>query len=286
MTDTLDSLAQYLDDIGRTPLLTTEQEQRLTRAMADGQTPDADAHTIAAAADARAQLITANLRLVVSIAKHYFTRGLTPLDLIEEGNIGLMRAAEKFKPELGHKFSTYATWWIRQAIVRALSQRDRIIRLPVHMEERIADVKRHMQDGTSMADAMTQIGLTAEQQTKTIQAMRECASLNARVGLDEESDELERFIPDTAPTVDEQVTAGMLREQLLLALDRLNERERAILTLRYGLHDGQPRTLEDVGRQFSITRERARQIEALALQTLRHPSVGKGLYSYLRGDYE
>ena len=281
----LDSPALYLDDIGRTPLLTTEQEQRLTRAMADGRAPHADAYTIAAAADARAQLITANLRLVVSIAKHYFTRGLTPLDLIEEGNIGLMRAADKFDPARGWKFSTYATWWIKQAITRALAEKGRTIRLPVHMHERLADIRKLMADGTTMDDAMDALGYTPEQAQRTRAARLDCTSLNAKIG-DDDSDELGAFVPADEPAVDELATAGMLRQHLLAALQKLPQREQQILTLRYGLHDGEYRTLEETGRAFGITRERIRQIEATALQTLRHPSVGKGLYAYLRGDYE
>ena len=289
MTD-LDSLDTYMNDVGNVPLLTTEQEQRLTRAMADGRAPHADAHTRAAGADARAQLISATLRLVISIAKHSFTRGMTPLDLIQEGNIGLMRAADKFDPTRGLKFSTYATWWIRQAITRALAEKARTIRLPVHMVERLHDIKRVMADGTSMADAMVALGYTTEQAQRTFLASLECDSLNKTIGshgsATESEQELQDIIAADTPPVDEQVTASMLREQLIAALDRLGERERALLTLRYGLHDGVPRTLEDTGRVFGITRERARQIEAQALGALRHPSVSRGLYAYLRGEYE
>ena len=270
-----DGLGGYLEQIGYTPLLTLDEERQLARRIADGDE------------EARQQFLQANLRLVVSIAKKYTRRGMEMDDLIQEGNIGLIRALDKFDIEKGHKFSTYATWWIRQAVTRAICDRGRTIRLPVHMVERVATVRRFLADcgpeRPTVADIALALDMDERQVLAALSASEVSISLNERIGLDKDSDELIDHVAADELGVDEQAAAAELREQLLAALCALPERERAILTLRYGLDGQGPRTLEVVGQAFGLTRERARQIEARALQTLRHPSIGKGLYAHLQG---
>lgn len=271
--DLEDGLDIYMASIGGS-LLSADEEVALGRRVQSGD------------ADARDELARRNLRLVVSIAKKYQRRGLPLDDLIQEGNIGLLRAVERYNPESGNRFSTYATWWIRQAITRALDETARVIRLPVHMAESVGRLARATaaqcaQLGRPPTDAelAATLGWEAAQVAKVRAAGRAVISLETPVG---EESTLGQFVPDaTAPAVADQVEARTLRADLEAALARLPERERRILHLRYGLHDGEMRTLDEVGREFGITRERVRQIEAEALRTLRHPTAGRGLRAYL-----
>lgn len=291
-----DPVRQYLQEIGRVQLLKAEEEVRLAQAMemgflskrqlkdpaTDGETRQQCEHLIERAADARRHLIQANLRLVVSIAKKYTSYGLTMMDLIQEGNIGLMRAVEKFDYTKGHKFSTYATWWIRQAITRAIADQSRTIRLPVHMGEAISQVKRAshklqqtMQRDPTPEEIAEQMGMNPTKVRRTLEASMHPLSLEMPVGQEGEG-RMGDFIEDdriAAPA--EAAMATMLREHLDEVLEKLPERERKIIQLRYGLNDGKYRTLEEVGHEFNITRERIRQIEAVALRKLRHPHLGK-----------
>jgi len=300
---TLDPVQAYLNEIGQVSLLTAAEEVELAEQLARGaaaerrlasqadltpQLRTALQAEVASGQVARHHLTQANLRLVVSIAKKYMGRGLSLMDLIQEGNIGLMRAVEKFDPTRGNRFSTYATWWIRQAVSRALAEQSRTIRLPVHMSESIGKVKRTAE---RLAQALgrqptreelaTALGQPVEKITRVLDAMRHPISLETPVGEDRETT-LREFIEDEAQTAPVEVaTQQLMRRDLLAVLDELTERERRVLILRYGLLDGQHRTLEMVGKAIGMTRERARQIEAEALQKLRTSGVGRHLRDYL-----
>jgi RNA polymerase primary sigma factor len=299
----LDSIQNYLQEIGRVSLLNAAEEivlaERIERANAAAERlaseerlrPDQLAllrAEVALGQDARRHLIQANLRLVVSIAKKYIGRGLSLLDLIQEGNIGLMRAVEKFDYHKGNRFSTYATWWIRQAVSRAIAEQGRTIRLPVHMSESVGQVKRTAErlaqvlERQPTADEIaTALGQPVDRIERILEAARRPVSLESPVGEDGEHT-LGDFLPDDElPTPADFASQQLLRADLALALDHLSERERRIIDLRYGLGDGQRRTLEEVGRTLGMTRERARQIEAEALRRLRAPEVGLHLRDYL-----
>ncbi|HJZ49687.1 MAG TPA: RNA polymerase sigma factor RpoD [Roseiflexaceae bacterium] len=298
-----DPVRMYLQEIGQVPLLSAEQEVTLAKAMECGDNAraslDREAYQswqerftleqqVNRGNDARQHLIQANLRLVVSIAKKYTSYGLTMMDLVQEGNIGLMRAVEKFDYTKGHKFSTYATWWIRQAITRAIADQSRTIRLPVHMGEAISQVKRtsHKLQQTmqreptpeEIADAM---GMSPNKVRRTLEASMHPLSLEMPVGQEGEGRMGDFIEDDRISTPADAAAASMLREQIEEVLQKLPERERKIIQLRYGLKDGRYRTLEEVGVEFGITRERIRQIEAVALRKLRHPHLGKKLRGYL-----
>ena len=259
-----DPVKAYLKEIGRVPLLTMEQELELARAAQAGD------------ADARRKLSEANLRLVVSVAKRYAGRGLPFLDLIQEGNLGLMKAAEKFEPDRGFRFSTYATWWIRQSITRAIADQGRVIRIPVHLVESINRVKK------TTGELLRKNGRepTAEVR-ELLQLAQDPISLETPVG-EEEDAHLEDFIQDEEAGVPvDEAGRELLRRELANVLKSLTPREERVLTLRFGLEDGQARTLEELGKEFNVTRERIRQIEAKALRKLRHPSRAKRLRDYL-----
>ena len=304
LSDTLlsDSVRLYLREIGQVPLLTTEQEQKLARMITAGQeaaqrlaelSPGSPERPqlrsqILAGDHARQQMAAANLRLVVSIAKRYRDRGLPLLDLIQEGSLGLLRAIEKFDVEKGFKFSTYATWWIKQALSRALADQSRLVRLPVHLGEtlnRIQAARRQLTQKLGRDPSDHELAEELQMNEEKLRELRRTAqdpvSLATPVG--EEADStLADFIPDPhALDADDAAASGMLRAQIAAALDQLTERERRVLELRYGLSDGQPRTLEEVGKAFGVTRERVRQIEVKALRKLRHPRLGKLLKDYL-----
>jgi RNA polymerase primary sigma factor len=298
-----DPVRMYLQEIGQVPLLTAEQEVALAKAMELGdaarQQLERESYSSAserfelqrhynAGCDARQHLIQANLRLVVSIAKKYTSYGLTMMDLVQEGNIGLMRAVEKFDYTKGHKFSTYATWWIRQAITRAIADQSRTIRLPVHMGEAISQVKRtshklqqSMQREPTPEEIADAMGISAGKVRRTLEASMHPLSLEMPVGQEGEGRMGDFIEDDRISTPSEAAAASMLREQIEEVLQKLPERERKIIQLRYGLKDGRYRTLEEVGVEFGITRERIRQIEAVALRKLRHPHLGKKLRGYL-----
>ena len=298
--DSDDSVGLYLKEVGRVPLLTAEQEVSLSKriergrkareAMAGGDSDRASLRLfIEDGWAAREHLITANSRLVISVAKKYMGRGVPFLDLIQEGNIGLIRAAKKFDYRRGHKFSTYATWWIRQAVTRAIADQGRTIRVPVHMGDQINRLLRTSHQLTQMLgrDPTTEelaesLGVTPKKVENMIQVARRPISLETPT--DEEEDSiLSDFIQDNdSPAPTDIVTHSLLREQLRDVLHSLPPREVRILQLRYGLHDGQSYTLEEVGRKMGVTRERVRQIEAQALSRLRHPSHRRVLADYLR----
>ena len=271
-----DPVKAYLKEIGRVPLLTMEQELELARAAQAGD------------ADARRKLSEANLRLVVSVAKRYAGRGLPFLDLIQEGNLGLMKAAEKFEPDRGFRFSTYATWWIRQAITRAIADQARTIRIPVHMVETITKVKKvssqllhetgHDPSAEEIADKLE---MPAERVREIMRIAQDPVSLETPIG-EEEDSHLGDFIPDDdAPAPADAASLMLLKEQLNEVLSTLTDREAKVLRLRFGLEDGRSRTLEEVGKEFDVTRERIRQIEAKALRKLRHPSRSKKVKDFL-----
>ena len=271
-----DPVKAYLKEIGRVPLLTMEQELELARAAQAGD------------ADARRKLSEANLRLVVSVAKRYVGRGLPFLDLIQEGNLGLMKAAEKFEPERGFKFSTYATWWIRQAITRAIADQARTIRIPVHMVETINKVIRvsrqllqELGHDPSPNEISAEMGMPVEKVREILKIAQEPVSLETPIG-EEEDSHLGDFIPDEgASEPSEAASFTLLKEQLMDVLSTLTPREEKVLKLRFGIEDGRTRTLEEVGKEFNVTRERIRQIEAKALRKLRHPSRSKKLKDFL-----
>jgi len=271
-----DHVRMYLKEIGKVPLLSSEEEIALAKRMAAGDE------------EAKRMLSEANLRLVVSIAKRYVGRGMLFLDLIQEGNLGLMKAVEKFDYQKGFKFSTYATWWIRQAITRAIADQARTIRIPVHMVETINKLIRvSRQLLQELGRDPTPDELAKEMQmpvTKVREIMKiaqEPVSLETPIG-EEEDSHLGDFIPDDdIPAPSEAAAFTLLKEQLIDVLDTLTEREEKVLRLRFGLDDGRARTLEEVGKEFNVTRERIRQIEAKALRKLRHPSRSKKLKDYL-----
>ena len=271
-----DPVKIYLKEIGRVPLLTAEEEIELATRMAQG-----DKY-------ARKRLSEANLRLVVSIAKRYVGRGMQFLDLIQEGNLGLIKAVEKFDYTKGYKFSTYATWWIRQAITRSIADQARTIRIPVHMVETITKVKKvssqllhengHEPTPQEIAD---RLGITVDRVREILRISQDPVSLETPIG-EEEDSHLGDFIPDEdAPAPAEAASRTLLKEQLSEILGTLTPREEKVLRLRFGLEDGRPRTLEEVGKEFDVTRERIRQIEAKALRKLRHPSRSKKLKDFL-----
>ncbi|MEW5947492.1 MAG: RNA polymerase sigma factor RpoD [bacterium] len=273
-----DSVRLYLKEIGRVPLLTAEEEVALAKRIETGDNA------------AKQKLTEANLRLVVSIAKRYVGHGMSFLDLIQEGNMGLIRAVEKFDYRKGYKFSTYATWWIRQAITRALADQSDIIRKPVHMVEtinRLLKVSRQlMQDqgrDVTIREIAQEMNVSEEKVREIIKSSQKPLSLETPIGEDDDG-HLRDFLEDKVflPPADAASNA-LLREQLHAILGGLPERERKVLELRFGLNDGHSRTLEEVGRQFNVTRERIRQIEAKALRKLRHPSRSRKLKGYLDG---
>ena len=271
-----DPVRMYLREIGRVPLLKFEQEIDLAKKIEKGDRA------------AKKKLIESNLRLVVSIAKKYVGRGMSFLDLIQEGNQGLIRAVEKYDWRRGYKFSTYATWWIRQAITRAIADQARTIRIPVHMVETInrfiRTSRRLMQElGREPApeEVAQALGVDVAKIREIVKVSQEPTSLEAPVG-DEEDSHLGDFIQDTTqPTPYDAATHQLLKEHMEEVLSTLSDREKRVLILRFGLDDGRPRTLEEVGREFNVTRERIRQIEAKALRKLRHPSRSKKLKDYL-----
>ena len=271
-----DPVKMYLKDIGKVPLLSADDEIELAKQMMDGSE------------EARQSLSVANLRLVVSIAKRYVGRGMQFLDLIQEGNLGLMKAVEKFDYQKGFKFSTYATWWIRQAITRAIADQARTIRIPVHMVETINKVTRvsrillqQLGREPTPEEIAKEMGIPEARVVEIQKIAQDPVSLETPIG-EEEDSHLGDFIEDeqtAAPT--DVVATNMLKEQLIHVLDTLTPREEKVLRLRYGLDDGRPRTLEEVGKEFNVTRERIRQIEAKALRKLRHPSRNKRLKDFI-----
>ncbi len=297
-----DPIRMYLREIGRISLLTAQEELQLAQQVERGELARARLaeggmmreeratlqQWIIEGEAARQHLINANLRLVVSIAKKYVGRGLSFLDLIQEGNIGLMRATEKFDYAKGFKFSTYATWWIRQAITRAISDQSRTIRLPVHVGETINRVKKTshqlqqtLQREPSPEELAAAVGLPEEKVRRVLEAARLPVSLEQPIGEDGDSVLGDFIEDDRAGAPLDSASHQILREQIECVLARLPERERKIIQLRYGLNDGRYRTLEEVGKEFGITRERIRQIESKVLRKLRHPAYGNQLRSYL-----
>ena len=274
-----DPVKVYLKEIGRVPLLSPEEETELALKIQAGG-PDGE--------KAKQRLSEANLRLVVSIAKRYVGRGMQFLDLIQEGNLGLIKAVEKFDHTKGFKFSTYATWWIRQAITRAIADQARTIRIPVHMVEtinKLVRIQRQLLQELGREPTPEEIGkemgLPAERVREIQKISQEPVSLETPIG-EEEDSQLGDFIEDDAAVVPPDAASfSMLQEQLSKVLDGLAERERKVISLRFGLEDGHPRTLEEVGREFGVTRERIRQIESKTLAKLRHPSRSSKLKDYL-----
>ena len=271
-----DPVRMYLKDIGKVPLLSAEEEIELAKKMEKGDE------------QAKKKLAEANLRLVVSIAKRYVGRGMLFLDLIQEGNLGLIKAVEKFDYTKGYKFSTYATWWIRQAITRAIADQARTIRIPVHMVETINKLIRVQRQllqelgrEPSPEEIAEQMNLPVDRVREILKISQEPVSLETPIG-EEEDSHLGDFIQDeNVPVPAEAAAFTLLKEQLVEVLDTLTDREKKVLTLRFGLDDGKARTLEEVGREFDVTRERIRQIEAQALRKLRHPSRSRKLKDYL-----
>ena len=304
--NTADTVRMYLKEIGRVDLLTTDDERRLAQAIDEGHraasTVDAEHNgtvidatesrrllrTVTAGERAKSELIQANLRLVVSIAKRYSGRGMQFLDLIQEGNMGLMRAVEKFDHTKGFKFSTYATWWIRQAITRSIADQARTIRIPVHMVEsmnRVLRTQRQMHQELEREPTLDELAdrcaLSTERIREILRISQDPLSLDSPVG-EEEDSSFADFIPDLSAEVPaDMATRSMLTKAVEEALGELSEREREIVRMRFGLDDGQARTLEDVGKEFRVTRERVRQIEAKTLAKLRHPMRSQRLKEFL-----
>ena len=274
-----DPVRLYLREIGRIKLLSTSEEIELARKIIQGGTPGAIA---------KRKLVQANLRLVVSIAKKYVGRGMLFLDLIQEGNLGLIRAAEKFDHERGFKFSTYATWWIRQAITRAIADQARTIRIPVHMVETINKLIRvsrqllqELGREPTPEEIAKEMNMPEDRVREILKISQEPVSLETPIG-EEEDSHLGDFIQDdNVPVPADAAAFTLLKEQLVEVLDTLTDREQKVLRLRFGLDDGRARTLEEVGKEFNVTRERIRQIEAKALRKLRHPSRSRKLKDYL-----
>jgi RNA polymerase primary sigma factor len=304
MVAATDAITRYLREIGRTPLLNAQEEVDLAQAIEHGKLARTQIGELNGDLDpaarfeliqlkergdeARQKLIQANLRLVVSVAKKYMGRGMPLLDLIQEGNIGLMRAVEKFDWRKGNRFSTYATWWIRQAVTRALAEQSRLIRLPVHLGESLGQMRRTaerlaiaLQREPTHAELGTALGLPEEQIKRMLEAVRQPISLSTPVGESGESQFGDFIEDDRIAPPEEQASRTMLERDIFKALSELPDRERTVLELRYGLNDGQRRTLEEVGRSLGITRERARQIEGEALRRLRVSQMGAGLRGYL-----
>ncbi len=271
-----DPVRMYLKEIGKVELLSPDEETVLAQKMADGDEV------------AKKRLAEANLRLVVSIAKRYVGRGMLFLDLIQEGNLGLIKAVEKFDYRKGYKFSTYATWWIRQAITRAIADQARTIRIPVHMVEtinKLIRVSRHLLQelgrDPSAEEISKEMNMSLDKVREIMKIAQEPVSLETPIG-EEEDSHLGDFIPDDdAPAPSEAASFLLLKEQLVDVLNTLTSREEKVLRLRFGLDDGRARTLEEVGKEFNVTRERIRQIEAKALRKLRHPTRSKKLKDYL-----
>lgn len=271
-----DPVRMYLKEIGKVPLLSADEEIELAKRMEKGDE------------EAKKRLCEANLRLVVSIAKRYVGRGMLFLDLIQEGNLGLIKAVDKFDYTKGYKFSTYATWWIRQAITRSIADQARTIRIPVHMVETINKLIRVSRQllqtygrEPSPEEIAKEMGISVEKVREIQKIAQEPVSLETPIG-EEEDSHLGDFIPDEdVPAPAEAAAFSMLKEQLVEVLDTLTEREQKVLKLRFGLEDGRARTLEEVGKEFDVTRERIRQIEAKSLRKLRHPSRSKKLKDYL-----
>ncbi|MCI6095059.1 MAG: RNA polymerase sigma factor RpoD [Eubacteriales bacterium] len=271
-----DPVRMYLKEIGRIPLLSIEEETELAKRMAEGDE------------EAKHKLEEANLRLVVSVAKRYVGRGMQLLDLIQEGNLGLIKAVDKFDYRKGFKFSTYATWWIRQAITRAIADQARTIRIPVHMVEtinKLVRVNRQLLQELGREPRHDEIakamGVSEEKVREIIKIAQDPVSLETPIGEEEDSHLGDFIADDDAPAPDSMATQAMLKKQLNDVLATLTPREEKVLRLRFGLDDGRTRTLEDVGKEFNVTRERIRQIEAKALRKLRHPSRSKRLKDYL-----
>ncbi len=309
---TADPVRMYLREIGQVPLLVAQEEVDLAKrieagVLAEERVADLNAsgeiaqldpaeksrlrRTVRDGERAKAELTQANLRLVVSIAKRYLGRGMQILDLIQEGNLGLMRAVEKFDYTKGFKFSTYATWWIRQAITRAIADQARTIRIPVHMVESINKVHRHqrlliqeLEREPTIEELATKTDLTPQRVREILRISQDPLSLDSPVG-DEDDSHLADFIEDQHAVMPADVaTANSLSEQIMSALDELSDREKEVVRLRFGLDGDQPQTLEEVGRQFGVTRERIRQIESKTLAKLRHPQRRQKLEDYLRAD--
>ena len=271
-----DSVKMYLKDIGTVSLLSPDEEKELARRMAEGDL------------GAKQRLSEANLRLVVSIAKRYVGRGMQFLDLIQEGNMGLLKAVEKFDYTKGFKFSTYATWWIRQSITRAIADQARTIRIPVHMVETINKTGRvsrmllqKLGREPSPAEIAAEMGIPVEKVVEIQKIAQDPVSLETPIGEEEDSHLSDFLEDDKAPSPSDRAEAKMLKEELLKVLDTLTPRENEVIRKRYGLDDSRPKTLEEVGREFNVTRERIRQIEAKALRKLRHPNRTKKLKDFI-----
>ncbi len=271
-----DSVRMYLKEMGKYPLMTAEQEVKCAKKIEQGDVA------------AKEELAEANLRLVVSIAKKYLGRGMSFLDLIQEGNIGLMKAVERFDYRKGYKFSTYATWWIKQAITRAIADQARTIRIPVHMVDTINKVMRAQREllnelgrEPELEEIAERMGLTSEKVNEVLKLAQEPVSLETPIG-EEEDSHLGDFIQDEhIATPVQAATNTLLREKLIEVMDSLSDREKKVLIMRYGLDDGKERTLEEVGKEFNVTRERIRQIEAKALWKIKHPNKSRKLRDFL-----